>query len=122
MRNKLRSTIGGDVGGNPVFGEHVHDEQECQTWGVYVVVGRNKDPLLGESIYDYKDRSVAMGGWELLDKVHGDGVPWLLRDWELLKESVRMMSSGLGASAGGTGFAVLYYEGPEFRPGVIASD
>ena len=59
---------------------------------------------------------------EVLDEVHGNGVPWAFRDRELLEESVGFMSGCLGTLAGGTGVAEFLDEGPKVGPDIFPSD
>jgi len=39
------------------------------------IVGRDKDSLFRESVYDDKDGGVSSRGWELFYEIHGYGVP-----------------------------------------------
>ena len=48
--------------------------------------------MLSELINDDKDGIKTRGGQEFLDEGHGNGIPWMFQNWELLKESIRVMS------------------------------
>ena len=53
MRDKLRTSIGGDVGGNSVFRKDMEEEEFGQLWESDCVVCRNENALLGEMIHDH---------------------------------------------------------------------
>ena len=77
---------------NSVLRENMEYEQLGKQWGIDHIDCRNEDGLLGELIDDNKDGIKTRGGQELLNEVHGDGIPWVFQDWELLKESTEVMS------------------------------
>ena len=57
--NKLRTSVGSDVTGNSMLGEHLGDEKLCYIRGGDGVVGQDKDPLFGELVYCYVFFSLA---------------------------------------------------------------
>ena len=83
--DELRSAIGGDMGRSSVLGEHMEYEEFSKLRRVDGVMSGDEDGLLGETINDDENGGEAGGGWELFDEVHGDGVPRLIRDRELLR-------------------------------------
>jgi hypothetical protein len=60
--------------------------------------------------------------WEMLDKVHGNGIPQVFGDRELLEESIGFMLGCFGMLAGGTGVAEFLDEGPKVGPNIFPSD
>jgi hypothetical protein len=56
-------------------------------------------------VNDNKDGVVIRGSGELLNEVHGDGIPWLPWNRELLEKSIWLMTLGFGAEASHAGFA-----------------
>ena len=78
MGDELGASVGGDVGGNAMFGKDVKDEQLGQLHRGDGVVGWDKYPLLGEVINNNQDRGEARGTREFLNKVHRNRVPGLL--------------------------------------------
>lgn len=58
----------------------------------------------------------------MLNEIHGDGIPWLLRNWELFEQSVWAMSRNFGIGAGGTGTDVVFDIGPDAWPSVAVTD
>ena len=61
-------------------------------------------------------------GGEFINEVHGDGIPWVFWDWELLQESIGAMSLRLQAHTSGTGFDIGLNRVPEFQPDIVTSD
>ena len=47
-------------------------------------MGRNKKGIFGKSVDYHEDGGETIRRWELLDEIHGDGVPWMNWDWELV--------------------------------------
>ena len=122
MGDELGASVGGDVGGNAMFGKDVKDEQLGQLRGGDGVVGRDKYPLLGEAVNNNQDGCEAGGTREFLNKVHGNRVPGLLRNRELLEEAVGSVSWGLGPSACSTRLAEVLYKCSEVRPDVFTTN
>jgi hypothetical protein len=58
----------------------------------------------------------------LLDEIHRDGIPWLLGNRELLESSIGFMTRSLGASAGGTRLYIVFDEGTDCGPSIIATN
>lgn len=85
-------------------------------------MSRNENALLGRSIYDDKNRCIAIGVRELLDEVHGDGIPWLRRNRERLKQSVGTTLQSLVAFTSNTRLNIGVYKVSDSRPGIVASD
>ena len=77
---------------NSVLRENMEHEQLGQQWGIDRVNHRDEDGLLGESINDDKDGVKTRGQGEFLNEVHGDGIPQVCWDWELLQESIGAVS------------------------------
>jgi len=65
---------------------------------------------------------MSVGLREVFNEVHGNGVPGVFRDLELLEESVGFVSGCLGMLAGGTGVAEFLHEGPKVGPNIFPSD
>ncbi|EJF59971.1 hypothetical protein DICSQDRAFT_63901 [Dichomitus squalens LYAD-421 SS1] len=120
--HKFRATVRGDVGRNSVLGEDVLKEQFRELRSVECIVRRDEDGLFGEPVDDNQDVCETVRVWQLLDEVHGDGVPWTLRDRELLEGSVGKVTESFGSRAGGTGLAVVLDKELESRPGVFLED
>ena len=68
---------------------------------------RYEDTLLGESIDDDQNSGESEGLRKLLDEVHGDGVPGLLGDRELLESSVWLVPGRLGSLTSRAGLAIV---------------
>ena len=58
----------------------------------------------------------------MLNEIHRDGVPCLLRDWELLESPIGAMPRSLGSPACGIGADIVFDEGSDTRPGILSSD
>jgi hypothetical protein len=71
-RDKLRALVGGDMRGDTVFGEDMHDEEFGESGRVDGIVSRDEYTLLAESVHDDKDCSKSVRVGELLNEVHGD--------------------------------------------------
>ena len=64
--------------------EDMEDEESGELRSGDGVVSRNKNGLLGHPIDDNEDSGEAKGVGELLDEIHGDGVPRPFGDRKLL--------------------------------------
>ena len=53
MGDELRTSIGGDVGGNSVLRKDMEEEEFSQLWRSDHVVCRDEDTLFGEMIHDH---------------------------------------------------------------------
>jgi hypothetical protein len=71
-RDKLRASVEGDMRGDTVFGEDMHDEEFGKSGRVNCIVSRDEYTLLAESVHDNEDCGEAVGVGKLLDEVHGD--------------------------------------------------
>ena len=120
--DELRSAIGGDMGRSSVLGEHMEYEEFSKLRRVDGVMSGDEDGLLGETINDDENGGEAGGGWELFDEVHGDGVPWLIRDGELLESSVGTMTRGFRTATSSTRFDIVLHEGADSGPSILAAD
>ena len=98
----------------------MHKEKACELFGGDVVRHRDEDALLGEAVYDDEDSGEAGGLGELFDEVHGDGVPWALRDRELLETAVGLMTTGLVTPTDNAGLYVLPDVASEVGPVVLS--
>ena len=98
------------------------DKEIGQFSGVDGVICRDEDALFQQSIHDDQDDVKAGGQRKFLDEVHGDGVPGLFWDWELLQESIGLVTLQLGSHTGGAGLAVVLNEGAEEQPSVVIMD
>ena len=75
--------------------EYVGNERVCHIYSSDVVCSWNKHTFLRESVDDYEDSSESVGGRELFDEIHADGVPWMFWYWKWLEETVGTMMRGL---------------------------
>ena len=73
-------------------------------------------------IHDDQDGVKARAWRKFLNEVHGDGVPGLFQDWELLQKSIGLVTLWLGSHTGGARLAVVLNEGIEEWPGVVVMD
>ena len=122
MGYELGAPVGRDVRRNPVLGENVEDEQVGELFGIEGVVRRDEDGLLGEPIYYDQDRRKTVGAREVLDEVHGDGVPRAFGDRKLLQSAVGEVTGDLRSRAGHAGLAVVSDEELESGPSVVAEN
>ena len=60
----------------------------------------NEQGLFGYSVHNHKNRSVVAGGRELMDEIHGYGIPRFGQDRELLQVSIWFVLGGFGSSTG----------------------
>ena len=54
MRDELRTSVGGNMGGNSVLREYMKEEKLCELWGCNRVVSRDENALFGQMINDNK--------------------------------------------------------------------
>ena len=78
--------------------------------------------MLGQPINDYEDGCEARRGGELLDEVHGDGIPWSFGNRELFEQSVGSVTGSFCSGAGGAGFDVVFDVFPYTWPSVITAN
>ena len=86
------------------------------------VVCWNEDALFQQLIHNDQDGVKARGWGKFLYEVHGDGVPGLFWDQELLQESIGLVTLWHGSHTGGAGLAVVLNEGVEEQPSVVVMD
>lgn len=110
------------MGRSSVLGEHMEYEEFSKLRRVDGVMSGDEDGLLGETINDDENGGEAGGGWELFDEVHGDGVPRLIRDRELLESSVGTMTRGFRTVTSSTGFDIVLHKGANSGPSILAAD
>ena len=91
-----------------MLGEGMDDEEFGQFSRGDGIMCQNKDVLLQQLIYDDQDNVQARGWRKFLNEVHGDGVPELFQDWELLQKSVGLVMLWLGLHTGGAGLVVSW--------------
>ena len=68
-----------------------------------------------------KDGCIFIRGQKLLDKVHADGVPWMLWNWKRLKESVGAVAQWFVVSAEHALQDILFAIDAHAGPYVVAS-
>ena len=78
--------------------------------------------MLREAVYYDQDSGEAGGRGELFYKIHGDGIPWLLRDGELFEHTVGAMTWGLCVSTGSAGLDIVLDIRAYSWPCVFTSD
>ena len=105
-----------------VLGEDVEDEELGQLWGVDRVRGWDEDCLLGEAVHNDQDGCRAGQLRELLNEVHGNGVPRALGDGKLSENSERLMSDQLSPLACCAASDVILDERGKTWPMVMALD
>ena len=78
--------------------------------------------MLGQLVHDYEDGCEAQRGGELFNEVHGDGIPWPFRNWELFEQSIGSVTRGFCSGTGSAGFDVVFDVFPYAWPSVIAAN
>ena len=120
--DELRTSIGGDVRRNSVFREHMEDEELGELRGGDGVVSRDKDRLFRESVNNDEDCCITGGGRELLNEIHGDGIPRLLRDRKLFKTSIWSVTGSFSSVTTSAGLTEILNKVAKSGPGVLSSD
>ena len=77
--------------------------------------------MLGESVNNDEDSGEAGGLGKVFNEVHGDGIPRTRRNWELLNQTIRLVSQGLQPTTGRTRGAEVVDELPDFGPSILAT-
>ena len=77
--------------------------------------------MFSELINDYKECGMARRVGKVFYEIHGDGVPRLLRHWELLQKSVRFMIQGFGSFASGARVTELLDKRMKIRPNIVTT-
>ena len=93
--HELGAAVGSNMSRYTVFREDVSNEELSQAGGIHGVCGRDEDALLGESVNNDEDGSKAGGLGKVFNEVHGYGIPRTRRNWELLNQTIRLVSRGL---------------------------
>ena len=83
--DKFQTSVGGDMGWDPMLGEHVCNEELGKLRGSDGVMSWNEYSLLRQAVHDDEDGGKSIRGGELLNEVHGDRVPWASGDRELFE-------------------------------------
>ena len=100
----------------------MQEEQLSELRGRDGIVRGDEYGLLRQPINDYENGCEAQRGGELLDEVHGDGIPWSFGNWELFEQPIGSVTRGFCSGAGGAGFDVVFDVFPYAWPSVIAAD
>ena len=58
----------------------------------------------------------------MFDEIHGDGVPWVFRNWELFQQAIRLVMWNLGTGARGTRRDIILDKGVDAWPSVLSLD
>ena len=103
-----------------MLGKDMGYEERSQIGRSDSIVSRDEDTLFSETIYHYQNSCEATGWGELLDEVHGDRIPWLSGDWELLECSIGLMARSFVSRTTGTGPNILIYHRPNIWPGIVS--
>jgi hypothetical protein len=91
VRDKLGASIGGDIRQHTMLGEYMDHEQFCQLCRSNCIMSWNEYALLRELIYNNKDGCVAFGLQKVLNEIHRDGVPQMLRNQKLFEKAIRLV-------------------------------
>ena len=71
---------------------------------------RNEDCLLREPVHNHEDCGEARTRRKMLNEIHRNGIPRLLRNRKLLESSVRLVPGRLGTLANRTRLAIVLDE------------
>ena len=85
-------------------------------------MGQNKYCLFSESVNYHKNSSVSGRPGQLLDEIHRDRIPGLLRYQKLLKESIWLMALRFGTHASHARLVEIVDEGLESWPCIFTAD
>ena len=55
----------------------------------------DENALLGETIYHYQDSGKPFGNREVFNEIHGNRIPQMGRDGELMEKTIRLVVLGL---------------------------
>src|SRR6266481_439072 len=78
--------------------------------------------MFGETINEYQDGSITRRLGKFLNEIHGDGIPWPLRNGKLLEKPVWSVVHRFGARTSGARFAVVLDIGRESGPVVVEAN
>jgi hypothetical protein len=76
------------MGGHTMLRKDVEDKEVHKLDGVYCVICWDEDTLFRQSVYYHKDGHESGGHWKSFNEIHGNGIPWLLQDVELLEQPI----------------------------------
>ena len=85
-------------------------------------MGRNEYRLFSESVDYHKNSSVSRRPGQLLDEIHRDRIPGLLRYWKLLKKSIWLMTLRFGTHTSCTRLAEIIDKGSESGPHIFMAN
>ena len=85
-------------------------------------MGRNEYRLFSESVDYHENSSISGRPGQLLDEIHRDRIPGLLRYRKLLKKSIWLMALRFGMHASCTRFAEVVDEGSESWPRIFVAN
>src|SRR6266436_4897171 len=86
------------------------------------IVGRDEDALFRQVVHNDQDGGETGGGGKLFYEVHRYGVPWVIRDWELFEQAVRLVARDLGVGIGGAGGHIVLDESADTWPCILTTD
>ena len=85
-------------------------------------MGWNEYHLFSESVNYHENSSVSGRLGQLLDEIHRDRIPGLLRYWKLLEKSIWLMTLSFGMHTSCTRLAEIVDKGLESWPHIFAAD
>ena len=85
-------------------------------------MGQNEYCLFSESVDYHENSSVSRGLGQLLDEIHRDRIPGLLRYRKLLKEPIWLMMLRFGMHTSHARLAEAVDEGSESWPRIFTAD
>ena len=83
---------------------------------------QDKYSLLGEMVNYYQNGIKAIGVWKGFYEVHGDGIPRMRRNGELLESAIGFVELEFRTHISCTGLAIGLHVGSETWPIIITSD
>src|SRR6266540_3723609 len=86
------------------------------------IVGRNEDPLLGESVNDNKDGCESSRGRKLFNEVHRYGIPRTRGNGKWFEKSIGFVLMRLDSAADRAQVTVVFYEGLHTGPDIISTN
>ena len=122
MRHELGTSIRCDVRWNTMLREDMQDKYFWEFSRCDCIMGSNEYHLFSKSVNYHKNSGVSGGLGQLLDEIHKDKIPGLLRYWKLLKESIWLMMLRFGMHTSYAGLAKVIDEGSESQPCIFVVD
>ena len=107
---------------NSVFGENMDEEKHRELLGGYCIMTGNENTLLCSAVNNDENGCKSVRGRELLDEIHGNGMPRSLRDGERSEKPVRAVTRRLIALTMNTRLTVITDKGADFRLDILATD